>query len=260
MHKRGQLTIFIIVGIFIVGAVSLFFLFRSGVIAPNLGGGAKEAAPTPFLESCIEGEIRDTIDTISMQGGYVDPVLSKRFKFTEEDSYHNISYLCYTQSYYTPCMNQQPMLLQHIKNEITSYISEDIEICFNELALNLEDDGFVVDAQYGGYEVKLTPGRIIIEINAEITTTRADQTSREENFEISVLTKIYDLAVVAQEIVGQEARFCNFEYLGYMLTYPEYKIDYFRAQDATIIYTVGHEDTNEKFRFAVKGCVIPPGL
>ena len=260
MYKRGQLTIFIIVGILLVATTVLFFLLRSGVIAPNLGGGAKEAGPTSFLQSCIEDEIKTTVDILSIQGGYINPVLSKRFKFEDEDQYHNISYLCYTQSYYTPCLNQQPMLLQHIKNEITLQISEEVEICFNELVLNLEDDGFVVDAAYGGYEVKLTPGRIIIDIDAEITTTKTDQTSKQENFQISVPTKLYNIAVVAQEIISQEARFCNFEYLGYMLTYPEFSIDYFRAQDATIIYTVGHVDTNDKFRFAVKGCVIPPGL
>ena len=65
---------------------------------------------------------------------------------------------------------------------------------------------------------------------------------------------------MAHEIVSQESQFCYFEYLGYMLLYPEYKIDKFRTSDETIIYTIDHKDSKEMFRFAVRGCVIPPGF
>jgi hypothetical protein len=73
-------------------------------------------------------------------------------------------------------------------------------------------------------------------------------------------SNFYDLALVAQEIVSQEARFCNFEHLGYMLLYPDFEIDKFRTGDSDTIYTLTHRESGERFRFAVRGCVIPAGF
>ena len=70
----------------------------------------------------------------------------------------------------------------------------------------------------------------------------------------------YDLAVISQEIVSQEAESCNFEILGFMLLNPEFEADRFRTGDSTTIYTIKHKGSEEWFRFAVRSCVIPPGV
>ena len=75
-----------------------------------------------------------------------------------------------------------------------------------------------------------------------------------------VYTRFYDLAIVAQEIVSQEARFCNFEQVGYMLIYPEFAITKFRTGKSDTIYTIKSKESGERFRFAVRSCVIPPGF
>lgn len=260
MQKRGQVTIFIIIGVLLIAAVALFFLFQKGVKIPGISGGAKEVTPTPFLQTCLENKILESVEILSYQGGYLNPSPSKRFKFENEDSYYNISYLCYTSSYYEPCLNQKPMLIKDIKEEISNYISQEVEICMSELVLNLEEEGYVVNAQYGGFDIELAPGKITANIDALITSTKAEETSTRENFEISVPTDFYTVIIVGQEIVSQEARFCNFEYLGFMLTYPEFEIDYFRTQDSSVIYTVKSKATSELFRFAIRGCVIPAGM
>ena len=102
------------------------------------------------------------------------------------------------------------------------------------------------------------PRKIIIKINANMTLTKTEESLRYENFTIITASKFYDLAILAQEIVSQESSFCYFELLGFMLLYPEFDIDRLRTSDSTIIYTLKHEDSKEKFRFAIRGCVIPP--
>lgn len=259
MKKKGQVTIFIIIAVIIIAAIALFFVFRSGVI-PGVGGPAHEITPAPFLDTCLRDKTREGIEIISLQGGYINNPLHIRFMFEEEGVYRNISYLCYTSNYYIPGDNKQPMLIQHLKSEVENYISEEVEFCFNELVSSIKDQGYEVDSQYDGFDVELMPGRVVTEIYGEISSTKTGETSKQEDFRIITNSKFYDLSLVVHEIVSQEARFCNFEYLGYMLTYPKFKIDYFRVQDASIIYTVEHVDTNERFRFAVRGCVIPPGM
>ncbi len=256
-EKRGQITIFIIVGLIIIGAVILYIIF-GGRIASKVDLG-KEADARSFLEACTEDKLRETVNKISLQGGYINNPLNKTFKFNNED-FIDISYLCYTQNYYVPCVNQEPVLIQHLSEEIKNYISDDVKNCFDDLTLNLEKQNYDVAKQYGGFEVELESKKIIIDINGEITLTKTGETSKQESFNVVFGSRFYDLAVVVQEIVSQEARFCNFEYLGYMTLYPQWNIDKFRTSDSTIIYTVEHKDTGEKFRFAIRGCVMPPGF
>ncbi len=242
----------------IVSIITLFFLF-GGRIVPTIGEKPEEN-PNIFLESCIEDKIKEAVELISSQGGYISNPLHKTFKFEDEEEFTDISYLCYTQTSYLPCVNQEPMLIQHLKNEMKNYISNDVGDCFDKLTLSLEKQGYVVDATYRGFEVGLMEKKVIIEIDGEITLTKSGETSKQEDFKIIVPSRFYDLAIVTQEIVSQEARFCHFESLGYMLLYPEWYINKFRTSDAITIYTVEHKDSKEKFRFAIRGCVIRPGV
>ncbi len=252
MRVRGQITIFVIVAILIVAAIVLFFLFRQGIIPglPNAG----EKNPNAAFQDCLKDKILETTDLISKQGGYVNPNLYKEFDG------ERLAYLCYNSNYYLSCINQEPMLIQHLKEEIKNNLKTKVEECFNQFKTNLERAGYEVNTNYKGFDVQLVPKKIIVDIDAEITTTKNKQTSSQKDFAIVFPSRIYELEVVAQEITSQEARFCNFEQLGYMLLYPQINIDKFRTGDGDTIYTIEDRKTGEKFKFAVRSCVIPPGF
>jgi hypothetical protein len=257
--KRGQIVIFIILGIILVAIVALFLIFGKKII-PEIGL-VKETSPASFLESCIEDEVKEAVEIISIQGGSANPELYKTFKFEDETDFTNIAYLCYTQNYYLSCINQEPMLITHLKDEIKTDISDEVETCFSDkLTSSLSKQGYTVDAKYKGFDIELTRGKIIIDIDGELVLTKTGETSQREDFRIIVPSRFYDLAIVVQEIISQEAEFCHFEHLGYMLFYPKFNIDKFGTSDSITIYTVEHEDSKERFRFAVRTCVIPPGL
>lgn len=257
MKKRGQVTAFVIAGVIIVVAIVLFFLFRQGMI-PGIGEKPEEN-PVLFLETCIEDKLIEGVELISSQGGYVKNKLNRTFKFDGEEV-SDISYLCYNQNYYVPCINQEPMLVNNLKSEIDGYISDEVRECFDKLALSLDKRGYVVDVRYSGFEIELAEKKIIVDIDGEIILTKSGETTKHENFNLFIPSRFYDLAVVVQEIISQEARFCNFETLGYMLLYPEFRIDKFRTGDGDTLYTLQHKGTQEKFKFAVRSCVIPPGF
>lgn len=255
--KRAQVSIFIVTGVIVIAAILIFLTIRTGLI-PEIFEG-KEVNPTPFLDSCIKDKVTEAVKIISAQGGYVENKLNRTFKFEGEAS-QDISYLCYNQNYYLPCVNQESMLIQHLKSEIKNYIADDVENCFNGLVKNLEEENFEVQKKYRDFEVEFVPGKIILNIDGELILTKSRETSHQENFKVVVLTKFYDLAIVVQEIVNQEAQFCHFEHLGFMLAYSQFNLDRFRTGDLDTIYTLEYRDTKEKFRFAVRSCVIPPGI
>jgi len=255
MKKRGQVTIFIITGILIITAVALFFLFRQGMI-PGIGEKPEEN-PRGFLEVCIEDKLIEGVELISLQGGYLENPLNKTFMFVEEGVFRDISYLCYTQNNYVPCVNQEPMLIQHLKQEIKDYISDDVETCWDNLVLSLEDKYDVVNVEeYGDFEIRLAPKKIIIDIDRKIILTKSGETTEQENLEMIIPSRFYDLAIVAQKIFSKEAVSCDFDNLRFMIFYPEFKIHRFLiTSDSTKIYTIEHRNSKEKFRFAVRGCV-----
>ncbi|MCK5149817.1 hypothetical protein KAJ87_02735 [Candidatus Pacearchaeota archaeon] len=257
MEKKGQVTIFIIVGILIVSSIALFFLFRGNII-PEIGGKS-EQNPNIFLESCIEDKIREGIDLISIHGGYIENPLNIYFKFEDENSPQHISYLCYNQEPYALCVNQEPMLIKRLEDEIYDYISGDVRICFDDLTSSLEKQGHIVDASYGSFDVDLAEGKVIIEVDGEIVLTKTGETTKQEDFSVIIPSKLYDLARVVQEIVNKEAIVGEFGPTD-MGNYPDFEINEHRTRDSSVIYLVKHKESNEEFRFAVRGAVIPSGF
>ncbi|MBU0894418.1 MAG: hypothetical protein KKF48_05030 [Nanoarchaeota archaeon] len=254
--KYAQASIFIIISVIIVGVIALFLVISSDVI-PGIGGSKSQANPSAFLDSCLEGKVKEAVKIIGEQGGYIEPVFYKEFKFEKEAFPIKISYLCYTSENYISCINQEPMLFDNIENEIKNYLRQDVENCFTELSSDLEKQGYVVEAKYRNFDVNLISKKIEIDINAELILTKAGETIRKKDFKVVVLSKIYELTEFAQKIINKEVLDCEFDYITYMLLYPKFEIDRTLTQDSSIIYTIDHRDVSERFRFAIRGCVIP---
>jgi len=260
--ERGQITIFIIVGVLIVSGIILFFLYRTNLIS-NIGiGGRQEANVNAFLNSCLEEKTKEAVRELSIRGGELNPKLSINFLFTGEEDYRNISYLCYTQNNFRPCVAQKPAIILDMQNGIKDYISDDVESCFQEMLSDFKSKGFDVgsDSELRSFEVKLMPRRILIQTNSEVILTKSDETTTQKNFEIAIQSRVYELLGIVQEIINGEAQFCYFEDTGFEVAYPEFLIDKFNVESGNYIYTIENIDSREKFRFAIRSCGVPPGF
>lgn len=258
-NHRGQLTIFIIVGLLIVAGIALFFLFRTEIT--NKIGGKSETNFNSIMSACVESKAMQVSKELALNGGYPNNKLSINFMFTEEGNYKNITYLCYTQNNYNPCVNQHPALLLDLQKGIERGISSDVRTCFDEMISSLKSQGFETNQKYDGFEIELNPKKIVINVDAEITLRKSGETSTQRNFKVPVSSRLYEIAGVAQEILNQESTFCYFEETGFALAYPDFTLDMFNlASESTKIYTIKHKDSDERFRFAVRGCNIPPGF
>ena len=68
-NKRGQVTVFIIIAIVLVGAIVGFFMFRGSFISDKIPGSI-EPIYTSFL-SCLEEDALIGIDILESQAGYI---------------------------------------------------------------------------------------------------------------------------------------------------------------------------------------------
>jgi len=249
LNKKGQVTIFVIIAlIIVVSMLLLFLLFKAP--EPEI---IDEDNPQAFIESCTREAVEEALDILMPQGGDINPKGSLM--------YYNINrtYLCYNANYYLPCINQRPMLIEHVENEINNYIEPRVANCFNILKSKLEER-YAIETGDMNLNTKIGPNQISVKINKYFKISKEDKTITFEEFKINIIHPIYDILKIAMEIVDQEIRFCNFDILGYMVFYPRFGLEKLRPGNSETIYKIKDRTTNEEFIFAIRSCALPPGF
>ena len=258
MKKRGrksQVTIFIIIAILIVGTIILFFLlaqkkpqkiFKPSV--PNL---------QESIEKCVRDATQEAISIMLPQGGYINPTNYKLYKNNK------VAYLCYNTNYYQTCVNQQPLYIQFLEQQIRSYIEPKIKDCFYSLKQEYKKKNYAVNDGDLSLNVKLNPKQVEINVFKKFEVNKGEETRKFEKFRVRIPSPLYDLGIASQEIASQEAKYCSSLYLGYSLTNPEISIDKKQVgsgQGASKIYIIKDKVTNKSLMIAIRSCAMPGGL
>ncbi len=248
--RRAQITIFIIVGVLIVSAVLILIYFMGGIKTTK----PATTNPKDIVGKCVRDVVTTSINKMMRNGGQIIPSLAIKYQGIK------YNYLCYQADFYQGCYNIHPMLEKQIEKEIFLDTKQGVQNCFNSMRQNLENRGYTVDGGKTQYSINLLPGYVKINLHKRIDTKSPTGASQSlSNFNTQVLSSMYDLVTVARDIVNSESQFCNFEYNGYMLLYPQYDIKRIDYSDSKI-YRVIDRKTRADFRFAVRSCAFAPGI
>ncbi|MCK5624710.1 hypothetical protein KAI04_02620 [Candidatus Pacearchaeota archaeon] len=249
MGKRGQVTIFIIIGIAIVAIGVLIYLFY-----PKLQSLVRSDSnnPNAFMQTCLEDEIEDVVEILSLQGGSMNP---EHYYLYEDNP---IEYLCYTNEYYITCVVQQPMLKSHIESEIKNEISPIVDACFEDLKSSFEDKGYDVILTEGDTTVELLPEKILTTLTHELSLTKGD-TENYETFRVLVNNGLYEFIGIARSMIAWEAAYGDVETTTYMNYYHDLKVEKLNQVEGSTIYILTNRDTGGKFQFASRSVAWPPG-
>ncbi len=249
INKKAQVTIFIILAIAIV-AIILVLLY------PRIKVAISGPIAVDYIDKCIEDSTKEAIDIVKMQGGSVEP---ENYILYQGDK---IEYSCYTNEYYKTCIMQKPFLKNDIESEITKYITPKIKECFSSLKQQLESKGSSVSLNLNEISVKTSviPTYLLVEVDAPLTVSKSDgATSSFKKFNKDVKSDIYDLIMVASSISNWEARYGDSETMNFMAFYPNLKIEKKKQGDGTTIYILTNIISGDKFQFASRSLVFPPG-
>ncbi|MBI2043425.1 hypothetical protein HYT25_03485 [Candidatus Pacearchaeota archaeon] len=249
--NRGQLTIFVIAAIVIVGIIGMIYFFFPSVLV-NLG--VVSGNPSAFMQDCIEEEIQNNVETISLQGGSLEP---ENFILYKDQK---IEYLCYNGNYYLPCVMQQPLLKQHIESEIERGIKNQEDVCFENLKDSFERRGFDISLSEGETFVELLPKKISVTFEKEITLTQGDESQRFEKINVVLNNNLYELTSIADSILNWEARYGDSETTLYMGYYHDLKVEKLKQSDGSTIYILTDRNKGNKFQFASRSVAWPPGV
>lgn len=249
-NKSGQVTIFIIIAVIIVAGALLVYSFFPQ-IKTSLSG--EEATPQSFIQTCIEKEIQNSVDKLSVQGGSLNP---ENYILYEDNK---VEYLCYTEEFYKTCTVQQPSLIPHIESEITKNIDGKVNSCFSSLKSSYERKGYSVTVTAGEKKIELAPQKIKATFDYKVGMTKGDESQRYDSFVVILNNNLYELASIATNIVGFETLYGDAETTTYMTYYHNLKVEKFLRDSGTKVYRISDRNTGDEFQFASRSQVYPAG-
>lgn len=247
--KRGQVTIFVIVALILVVIAIMFYLLYPQIRA-TLGLDTKN--PNQFIQDCLEDHIKDAKEKLVLQGGSINP--EHYFLYNND----KIEYLCYSEEYYLMCVVQQPLLKNHIEEEIKKEISANVQTCFENLESDFKKRGYGVSLKNGNFEIELLPKRIVARFNHSLTLTK-DAKEEYKSFSVVLNDNLYELVSIANSIISMETKYGDSEATTYMNYYHDLKVEKLKQTDGTTIYILTDRNTNNKFQFASRSLAWPPG-
>jgi len=252
MRKRGQIAIFVIVGILMVAAFAfIFFINRK----PTITRGQDLDNPESYIDNCVKDRAQDVLDEMLPRAGFIDAndtILYNGF---------DVTYLCKNVNYYRPCINQYPRYVFSLEREFERQLGDDVVQCFAALEQELTIKNYVVDGGDISLEVNFKPDIVELKIFRDFSISKEGFTRNFDLFDAYVAHPVHDLAFIVNEIVAQEARWCYFSNDGFMVLYPDFEIIKDYAYDgATKIYIVKDKESNKAMTFAIRGCAIPAGF
>ena len=246
--KKGQVSIFIILGILIVLVLLILF-------SRDAGFDTIFAKQSPYqeIEGCAQTAIQEGLDILMLQGGVIE---SENYFMYEGKK---IDYVCYSENEYENCIMQKPILTNTIRDELVKYSTPKIKSCLNSVKSSLEGRGYSVVMRDPEIVIDLVPDNVLVDMNLGL---RIEKTGVEsfDHIRTGIKSKIYNFALITSSISQWETRYGDSETLNYMLYYPSLKVEKKKQSEGTTIYILTDRDSNEKFYFASRSIAVPAGL
>jgi hypothetical protein len=217
--KKGQITMFILIGIIIVVAIVLMFLFyKNRMIEPLIN---IESYPEKNIGECFIEVVEGATEKVLEANGYLHSTPEVNL------SYMNITvpYLCYTDINYDRCKVNEPFFIRHIEGEIKKEAEDGIEKCFNDLKRDISSKGYEINIENTeNYSLALLPNEINVIVKKKVVIKKEGVYDEFEAFETKIKSPVYEMALISQEITNQESKFCNSEYVEMLRQYKDFKI------------------------------------
>lgn len=184
MKKKGQITIFIIVGIIILLAIAVILSIQSTVISKDVG----EAEVAPLLSSSVENYIgtciqktgKEALTFVAQQGGYYQlPDLSE-----------------FDLPYYLHQNESHIITKEELERQISSYINNELFFCIKNF-VPFREAGLDIQQQEVNTSTIISKNKVIFDVTFPVTVKQDTLSKSLARFSEAVPSGIginYDLA------------------------------------------------------------------
>jgi hypothetical protein len=174
-NKKGQLTLFIIIGILIVVGGIIYFVLRDSVELNNPNLNVDEI--NAFVLNCIKKTGEETIFELGKSGGY--------FIAPDPKIYPNIPV------YYDKAENNF-ITVEEMEEEISFLMEKKLFFCTKNF---VNFPNFEITQREINIDTSIDAEKIYFDVDYPITIKKSNETTRLKNFEVEIpsnLGKVYD--------------------------------------------------------------------
>jgi len=210
MNKKGQVTIFIIVGLILVVGVVLFFMFRENIFVDPVNP-VETNAITTFVQECINSISEEGIYFISLQGGYYKTPAPK------------VDYLTIEIPVYFEVDKENIPSKETVGNELVKYIEDNLPVCVDNFK-SFKQRGIEVTSEDISGTAEIKEEKILLEIDYSLTVKQGTSKSKIKNpFESQLNFDFNSKYSIVQKIVNNQKENPGFLPLGFItnLAYNE---------------------------------------
>jgi len=202
-NKRAQITIFIIIGIIIIGAVISFFAFRDKLIAEQIPASIEPVYNT-FL-SCLEDNTLTGIDILESQAGYIYlPDFESGSSYMPFSSQLNFLGNPIPYWYYVSGNNIQKTQIpsvSNMENDLNNFIEEKINNCIFD---SYYAQGFeiIIGNSEASTDIREKEVELNLKMNLEISNE--EDSALIQNHNIIIKTELGTLYNSAKKVYEKE--------------------------------------------------------
>ena len=239
MSKRGQITVFILVGI--IALLALLIIFYARPLVEEVPEEVISQVST-YVTGCVENHLEDAIFLAGFQGGYID--LSEDVD-TYPTFYSDVPFW-FDQG------NDKSLDKEFVEKQISSYMDQSLLLC----VLRMNIPGYEISLDAPETETKITDEMVVAEVNMPVLVSREGFESTRDRFIARIpvrLGKILEESSQIVEMLGEAPETIDMSFLlGREIQNTVYSVD-----EHTKLFTIRDDESSVKnepyaFTFATR--------
>ncbi len=207
MSKRGQLTIFIIIGILLVIVLLAAYTIFSPKITDDISAAKGEvslkSSVTSKIEACIEEKAKEGLILIGAQGGVIDQQFLSQFQ--------QVEYFDYNRTFYYVDGAALSPTTKEIEAQIENDLLKHLPNCINDLYF-LQEQGFSITQEMPTVDVTIGEEKVLIDVSypLDIIQKRPEELIREaeivsiNKFQVTIPVRLGKILALADKVLQQQ--------------------------------------------------------
>lgn len=214
MKKRGQITIFIILGLilFLIGSLVIYFVTQREVrpLERRIQVATEVVPVYNLVSSCLYELGRKGLTTLGLQGGYLylPPQITKNpFSYVAFDKFSFIK----VPYWYYEGEDRSPSI-KSMEKDVAKFIKENIKFCTKDF-VSLNQQFSITEKEEPIPKVTFTDKEVVVELDWDLDVKTTDKTVRQEKYVAFLPVKIKSIFELASKTLEQENKYELFENL-----------------------------------------------
>ncbi|MDO8460065.1 MAG: hypothetical protein Q7S74_03080 [Nanoarchaeota archaeon] len=211
LNKKGQVAVFVIIALVIVGGIITFFVLKG-----NVGGNKEipsEFAPVfDYYQKCIEQEAKVAIQLAGTQGGHIyvkNYVPGNEYApFSSQLNFLGfpVPYWYYVSA--SSLIKEQVPSKPSMEKEIAQYIQEGASTCNFEPFLA---QGFVIKQEAPDVKVSIEDTKVNVDVTGDLVVSKEGSSAHKSSYHSEIASKLGKFYKIALSIYSKQKEEAVFE-------------------------------------------------